>query len=224
LIDKRVNSVADAVAGVRDGATVLVAGFGDVGIANTLIEALQAQGARDLTVVSNNTGNGDYGLARLITSGHVRKVICSFPRSGDYSGFVEAYNAGRIELELVPLGTISARVRCAAAGLGGFYSPVSVGTRLAEGKETREIDGRQYVFEPPLKGDVALIKAHRGDRWGNLTYRKAGRNFNPVMAMAADLTIAEVSEFVQLGDLDPEAIVTPGIYVDRLMVLGGGGA
>jgi 3-oxoadipate CoA-transferase alpha subunit len=224
LIDKRVNSVADAVAGVRDGATVLVAGFGDVGIANTLIEALQAQGARDLTVVSNNTGNGDYGLARLITSGHVRKVICSFPRSGDYSGFVEAYNAGRIELELVPQGTISERVRCAAAGLGGFYSPVSVGTRLAEGKETREIDGRQYVFEPPLKGDVALIKAHRGDRWGNLTYRKAGRNFNPVMAMAADLTIAEVSEFVQLGDLDPEAIVTPGIYVDRLMVLGGGGA
>jgi 3-oxoadipate CoA-transferase alpha subunit len=224
LIDKRVSSVADAVAGVRDGATVLVAGFGDVGIANTLIEALQAQGARDLTVVSNNTGNGDYGLARLITSGHVRKVICSFPRSGDYSGFVEAYNAGRIELELVPQGTISERVRCAAAGLGGFYSPVSVGTRLAEGKETREIDGRQYVFESPLKGDVALIKAHRGDRWGNLTYRKAGRNFNPVMAMAADLTIAEVSEFVQLGDLDPEAIVTPGIYVDRLMVLGGVGA
>lgn len=221
MIDKRVQSAAEAVTGVRDGATVLVAGFGDVGIANTLIEALQAQGARDLTVVSNNTGNGDYGLARLITSGHVRKVICSFPRSGDYSGFVEAYNAKRIELELVPQGTISERMRCAAAGLGGFYCPVSVGTRLAQGKETREIDGREYVFEKPIKGDIALVKAHRGDRWGNLVYRKAARNFNPVVAMAAKLTVAEVSEFAELGDLDPEAIVTPGIFVDRLLVLGG---
>jgi 3-oxoadipate CoA-transferase alpha subunit len=207
------------LAGIRDGAVVLVAGFGDVGIANTLIEALLEQGARDLTVVSNNTGNGDWGLARLITSGHVRKVICSFPRSGDFSGFVEAYNAKRIELELVPQGTISERMRCAAAGLGGFYSPVSVGTRLAAGKEAREIDGRQYVLERPIKGDVALLKAHRGDRWGNLTYRKAARNFNPVMAMAADLTIAEVSEFVPLGELDPEVIVTPGIFVDRVFLL-----
>jgi 3-oxoadipate CoA-transferase alpha subunit len=219
LIDKRVHSLADALAGIRDGAVVLVAGFGDVGIANTLIEALLEQGARDLTVVSNNTGNGDWGLARLITSGHVRKVICSFPRSGDFSGFVEAYNAKRIELELVPQGTISERMRCAAAGLGGFYSPVSVGTRLAAGKEAREIDGRQYVLERPIKGDVALLKAHRGDRWGNLTYRKAARNFNPVMAMAADLTIAEVSEFVPLGELDPEVIVTPGIFVDRVFLL-----
>jgi len=219
LIDKRVHSLAEALAGIRDGAVVLVAGFGDVGIANTLIEALQEQGARDLTVVSNNTGNGDWGLARLITSGHVRKVICSFPRSGDFSGFVEAYNAKRIELELVPQGTISERMRCAAAGLGGFYSPVSVGTRLAAGKEVREIDGREYVFERPIKGDVALLKAHRGDRWGNLTYRKAARNFNPVMAMAADLTIAEVSEFVPLGELDPEVIVTPGIFVDRVYLL-----
>ena len=217
MIDKRVHSLADALAGIRDGAVVLVAGFGDVGIANTLIEALQEQGARDLTVVSNN--NGDWGLARLITSGHVRKVICSFPRSGDFSGFVEAYNAKRIELELVPQGTISERMRCAAAGLGGFYSPVSVGTRLAAGKEVREIDGREYVLERPIKGDVALLKAQRGDRWGNLTYLKAARNFNPVMAMAADLTIAEVSEFVPLGELDPEIIVTPGIFVDRVYLL-----
>ncbi len=220
MIDKRVRTLAEAVAGIKDGSTVLVAGFGDVGIANTMIEALQEQGARNLTIVSNNTGNGNYGLARLITSGHVRKVICSFPRSGDYSGFVEAYNAGRIELELVPQGTISERMRCAAAGLGGFYSPVSVGTRLGEGKETREIDGRQYVFEKPIKGDVAILKAHKADRWGNLVYRKSARNFNPIMAMAADLTIVEVTHFVELGELDPEAVVTPGIFVDRVFVLG----
>jgi 3-oxoadipate CoA-transferase, alpha subunit len=220
VIDKRVRTLAEAVAGIKDGSTVLVAGFGDVGIANTMIEALQEQGARNLTVVSNNTGNGNYGLARLITSGHVRKVICSFPRSGDYSGFVEAYNAGRIELELVPQGTISERMRCAAAGLGGFYSPVSVGTRLGEGKEMREIDGRQYVFEKPIKGDVAILKAHKADRWGNLLYRKSARNFNPIMAMAADLTVVEVTHFVELGELDPEAVVTPGIFVDRVFVLG----
>jgi 3-oxoadipate CoA-transferase alpha subunit len=220
VIDKRVRTLAEAVAGIKDGSTVLVAGFGDVGIANTMIEALQEQGARNLTVVSNNTGNGNYGLARLITSGHVRKVICSFPRSGDYSGFVEAYNAKRIELELVPQGTISERMRCAAAGLGGFYSPVSVGTRLGEGKETREIDGRQYVFEKPIKGDVAILKAHKADRWGNLVYRKSARNFNPIMAMAADLTVVEVTHFVELGELDPEAVVTPGIFVDRVFVLG----
>lgn len=220
MIDKRVRTLAEAVAGIKDGSTVLVAGFGDVGIANTMIEALQEQGARNLTIVSNNTGNGNYGLARLITSGHVRKVICSFPRSGDYSGFVEAYNAKRIELELVPQGTISERMRCAAAGLGGFYSPVSVGTRLGEGKETREIDGRQYVFEKPIKGDVAILKAHKADRWGNLVYRKSARNFNPIMAMAADLTVVEVTHFVELGELDPEAVVTPGIFVDRVFVLG----
>ncbi len=221
MIDKRVNTVVEAVAGIRDGSTVLVAGFGDVGIANTTIEALQAQGARDLTIVSNNTGNGNYGLARLITSGHVRKVICSFPRSGDFSGFVEAYNAGRIELEIVPQGTISERIRCAAAGLGGFFSPVSAGTKLGQGKEVREINGRPHVFEKPLKGDVAIIKAHKADRWGNLTYRKSARNFNPIMAMAADLTIVEAAEFVELGALDPECVVTPGIFVDRIFVLGG---
>ncbi len=220
MIDKRVKTMAEAVAGVRDGSTVLVAGFGDVGIPNQLIEGLQDQGARDLTIVSNNCGNGNYGLARLITSGHVRKVICSYPRSGDYSGFVEAYKAGRIELELTPQGTISERMRCAAAGLGGFFSPVSVGTRLGEGKEVREIDGRKYVFEKPLKGDVALIKAHKADRWGNLTYNKAARNFNPISAMAADLTIVQTTHFVELGTLDPEAIITPGIFVDRVLVLG----
>lgn len=220
MINKRVQSLSDAVAGVRDGSTVLVGGFGDVGIANAMLEALQAQGARDLTIVSNNTGNGDWGLARLITSGHVRKVICSFPRSGDYSGFVKAYNEKRVELELVPQGTIAERTRCAAAGLGGFFSPVSAGTKLGEGKETREIDGRLYVFERPIKGDVAIIKADTADRWGNLTYRKSARNFNPVFAMAADLTIVEATRFVELGQLDPEAVVTPGVFVDRVFVPG----
>ena len=218
MIDKRVKTVNDAVAGIRDGSTVLVAGFGDVGIANSTIEALQAQGARDLTIVSNNTGNGDYGLARLITSGHVRKVICSFPRSGDYSGFVEAYNAGRIELELVPQGTISERLRCAAAGLGGFFCPVSAGTRLAQGKETREIDGRPYVFEKPLKGDVAIVKAHKADRWGNLTYRKSARNFNPIMAMAATVVLAEAQSIVPVGVIPPDAVMTPAVLVRHLIL------
>jgi 3-oxoadipate CoA-transferase alpha subunit len=221
VIDKRVKSLAEAVAGVKDGSTVLVAGFGDVGIPNPLIEALQAQGAKDLTIVSNNAGNGDYGLARLITSGHVRKIICSFPRSGDYGGFVEAYKAGRIELELTPQGTISERMRAAGVGLGGFFSPVGAGTKLGEGKETRTIDGKLYVFEKPLRGDVALIKAHKADRWGNLTYRKSARNFNPIAAMAADLTIVQAEEYVELGTLDPETVVTPGIFVDRVVIVGG---
>jgi 3-oxoadipate CoA-transferase alpha subunit len=220
LINKRVASLAEALSGVRDGSTVLVAGFGDVGIANTLIEALQDRGVRELTVVANNTGNGNWGLGRLVASGQVRKVICSFPRSGDYSEFVKAYNAGRIELEVVPQGTLSERARCAAAGLGGFFSPVSAGTKLGAGKETREIDGRLHVFESPIKGDLALIKAFRADRWGNLTYHKAARNFNPVFAMAADLTVAQATHFVELGELDPEAVVTPGIFVDRVFVAG----
>ena len=221
MINKRVASLDDALSGVRDGSTVLVAGFGDVGIANTLIEALQDRGVRDLTVVANNTGNGNWGLGRLVISGQVRKLICSFPRSGEYAEFVKAYNAGRIELEVVPQGTISERARCGAAGLGGFFSPVSAGTKLGEGKETREIDGRLHVFEQPLKGDLALIRAHQADRWGNLTYRKSARNFNPVFAMAAELTVAEVTQFVELGALDPEAVVTPGIFVDRVFVPGG---
>lgn len=221
MIDKQVASPQAAVAGVKDGATVLVAGFGQVGVAEHLLEALHDQGARELTVVANNSGSGDSGLARLIDAGRVRKIICSFPRAGDPRAFVAAYRAGRIELEVVPQGTISERIRCAAAGLGGFFSPVSAGTQLGEGKETREIDGRLHVFEKPLKGDVALIKAAMADRWGNLVYRKSGRNFNPVMAMGADLTIVEVDAMVELGAMDPEAVVTPSIFVDRIVVTGG---
>jgi 3-oxoadipate CoA-transferase alpha subunit len=220
LIDKQVKTTADAVAGVRDGSTVLVAGFGAVGVADNLLDALYEQGAKELTIVANNSGNGDVGLARLINSGRVRKVICSFPRSGDYSAFLKAYRAKTLELELVPQGTISERMRCAAAGLGGFFSPVSAHTKLAEGKETREIDGRLHVFEKPLKGDVALIKANKADRWGNLTYLRSARNFNPVMAMAAELTVVEVDTMVELGEMDPEAIVTPSIFVDRVVVVG----
>ena len=221
MIDKTVGSLEAAVADIRDGATVLCAGFGAVGAPDELIDALQAQGARDLVVVANNAGNGRTGLAGLIASGHVRKVICSYPRSSDSTAFDDAYKAGKIELELVPQGTISERMRCAAAGLGGFYSPVGVGTKLAEGKETREIDGRLYVYEKPLKGDVALLKADRADRWGNLTYRKSARNFNPTMAMAAALSIVQVREIVALGALDPENVATPGIFIDRVVQLGG---
>lgn len=220
MIDKRVKSTAEAVAGVRDGSIVLVAGFGAVGVADHLLEALHDQGARDLTIVANNSGNGDTGLARLINSGRVRKVICSYPRSGDYSAFLKAYRDKTLELELVPQGTISERMRCAAAGLGGFFSPVSAGTKLADGKETREIDGRLHVFEMPLKGDVALLKADKADRWGNLTYLKSARNFNPVMAMAAELSVVEVNSIVELGAMDPEAVATPSIFVDRVVVVG----
>jgi 3-oxoadipate CoA-transferase alpha subunit len=221
MIDKIIGSLEAAVADIKDGAIVLCAGFGAVGAPDELIDALQAQGARDLVVVSNNAGNGRTGLAGLIASGHVRKVICSYPRSTDSTAFDDAYKAGKIELELVPQGTISERMRCAAAGLGGFYSPVGVGTRLGEGKEAREIDGRLYVFERPLKGDVALLKADRADRWGNLTYRKSARNFNPTMAMAAALSIVQVREIVALGAIDPESVATPGIFIDRVVQLGG---
>jgi 3-oxoadipate CoA-transferase alpha subunit len=217
MIDKRVKTLAEAVAGVRDGSVVLCAGFGGAGLPDALCEALVEQGARDLTIVANNAGTGRRGLAALLAAGQVRKIICSFPRSAGSVVFEELYAQGRIELELVPQGTMSERMRCAAAGLGGFYSPVSVGTRLAEGKEHREIDGRLYVLEKPLKGDVALIAAERGDRWGNLVYRKSARNFNPTMAMAADLSIAQVRHVVELGELDPEVIVTPGIFIDRLV-------
>jgi 3-oxoadipate CoA-transferase alpha subunit len=221
VINKQVATAQDAVAGIKDGATVLVAGFGSVGMAETLLDALHDQGAKGLTIVANNAGNGDTGLARLIDAGRVSKVICSFPRSGDYRAFLEAYKAKRLELELVPQGTISERIRCAAAGLGGFFSPVSAGTKLGEGKETREINGRLHVFEKPLKGDVALVRAAKADRWGNLVYRKSARNFNPVMAMGAELTIAEVEAMVDLGDLDPEIVGTPNIFVDRVLVTGG---
>jgi 3-oxoadipate CoA-transferase alpha subunit len=222
LINKEVKTCAEAVAGISDGAIVLVAGFGAVGVADHLLDALHDQGAKELTVVANNAGTGDYGLAKLIDSGRVRKVICSYPRSGDYRAFLAAYRARSLELELVPQGTISERMRCAAAGLGGFFSPVSAGTKLAEGKETREIGGRLHVFESPLKGDVALIKARTADRWGNLAYAKSARNFNPVMATAAELTVVEVDTMVELGEMDPEAIVTPSIFVDRVVVVGEG--
>ncbi len=219
MIDKRVKSLAEAVAGVKDGATVLCAGFGAVGEPVELINALLEQGARDLVIVSNNAGTGDTGLAGLIKAGRVRKVICSYPRTTDPHCFDAAYKAGKVELELVPQGTISERMRAAAAGIGGFYTRVSAGTKLGEGKETREIDGHLHVLEKPIKGDLALIRADRADRWGNLVYRKSARNFNPVMAMAAQLTVAQVREFVGLGELDPEAIHTPGIFVDRIVVV-----
>ncbi|HZT87605.1 MAG TPA: 3-oxoacid CoA-transferase subunit A [Stellaceae bacterium] len=221
MIDKRVRSLAEAVDGIKDGSVVLAGGFGGAGSPEALYAALLEQGAKDLTIVNNNAGTGRTGLAGLMDAGRVRKIICSFPRSAGSVVFEELYAQGRIELELVPQGILSERMRCAAAGLGGFFSPVSVGTRLAEGKEEREIDGRRYVLEKPLRGDVALIKADRGDRWGNLTYRKSARNFNPTMAQAAALSIAQVSRFVELGGIDPEHVITPGIFVDRLVEVPG---
>lgn len=211
-------SVEAAVTGIRDGSVVLVGGFGLAGMPVHLIDGLIEQGATDLTIVSNNAGNGDSGLAALLAKRRVRKVICSFPRQVDSWVFDGLYRAGAIELEVVPQGTLAERMRAAGAGLGGFYCPTGVGTLLARGKETREIDGRRYVLELPLKGDVALIAAHRADRLGNLVYRKTARNFGPVMATAADLVIAEVDEVVPTGDLDPETVVTPCIYVDRVVV------
>ncbi len=217
MIDKIAASVAEALAGVRDGATVLIGGFGTSGIPSELIDGLIEQGARDLTVVNNNAGNGDVGLAALLKTGRVRKIICSFPRQVDSHVFDALYRSGRIELELVPQGTLAERMRAAGAGIGAFYCPTAFGTELAKGKETREIGGRQYVLEYPIHGDVALIKAEAGDRWGNLVYRKAARNFGPVMATAAKLTVASVFEVKELGELDPERIVTPGIYVGKIV-------
>jgi 3-oxoadipate CoA-transferase alpha subunit len=207
----------EAVAGVEDGSTVLVGGFGMAGMPVQLIDALIRQGAKDLTVVSNNAGNGDTGLAALLAKGRVRKVICSFPRQADSWVFDDLYRSGRIELEVVPQGNLAERMRAAGAGIGAFYCPTGVGTLLAEGKETREIDGRTYVLEYPIKGDVALIGAYRADRMGNLVYRKTARNFGPVMATAATTVIAQVREIVDTGSLDPEAVVTPGIYVDHVV-------
>jgi 3-oxoadipate CoA-transferase alpha subunit len=217
MIDKIAASIADALQGVPDGATVLIGGFGTSGIPGELIEGLLAQGAKELTVVNNNAGNGDTGLAALLAAGRVRKIICSFPRQVDSHVFDGLYRSGRIELELVPQGNLAERMRAAGAGIGAFYGPSSYGTPLAEGKETREIDGRHYVLEYPIRGDVALIKAERGDRWGNLVYRKAARNFGPVMAMAAERTIASVYDIAELGELDPESVVTPGIFVSKIV-------
>lgn len=217
MIDKTLPSLAQAVADVRDGATVMIGGFGGAGQPTELVEALLAQGARDLTLVNNNAGNGETGLAALLKAGRVRKLICSFPRQADSHVFEALYRAGRIELELVPQGNLAERIRAAGAGVGAFYTPTGYGTELARGKETRRIDGRDHVLEYPIRADLALIKALRGDRWGNLVYRKAARNFNPVMATAATTTVAQVSEIVDLGALDPEHIVTPGIFVDRVV-------
>jgi len=217
MIDKRVRSLAEAVAGIKNGSVVLTGGFGGAGSPEALYGALLEQGAKDLTIVNNNAGTGRTGLAGLMDAGRVSKIICSFPRSSGSVVFEELYREGRIELELVPQGILSERMRCAAAGLGGFWSPTGVGTRLAEGKEEREINGKRYVLERPLKGDVALLKADRGDRWGNLTYNKSARNFNPTMAQAADLSIVQIREFVELGQIDPEHVVTPGIFIDRMV-------
>ncbi|MBX3589650.1 MAG: 3-oxoacid CoA-transferase subunit A [Burkholderiaceae bacterium] len=217
MIDKTVASVAEAVAGIHDGATVMIGGFGAAGMPAELIDALIAQGARDLTIVNNNAGNGDTGLAALLKAGRVRKIVCSFPRQTDSWVFDELYRSGRIELELVPQGNLAERIRAAGAGIGAFFTPTGYGTQLAEGKETRRIDGRDYVLEHPIRADFALIKALRGDRWGNLVYRKTARNFGPIMASAAKCAIVQVDEIVPLGALDPEAIVTPGIFVRRVV-------
>jgi 3-oxoadipate CoA-transferase alpha subunit len=217
MINKIAASIAEALAGVKDGSTVLIGGFGTSGIPGELIDGLIAQGAKDLTVVNNNAGNADHGLAALLKSGRVRKIICSFPRQVDSHVFDELYRSGKIELELVPQGNLAERMRAAGAGIGAFFCPTSYGTELAKGKETREIDGRHYVLEYPIHGDVALIKAEAGDRWGNLVYRKAARNFGPVMAAAAKHTVASVYEIRELGKLDPEAVVTPGIYVGKIV-------
>jgi 3-oxoadipate CoA-transferase, alpha subunit len=216
-MDKIMASAAEAVEGIKHGSTVLVGGFGTAGMPFALIDALIAQGAGELVIVSNNAGNGDTGLAALLKAGRVRKVVCSFPRQTDSWVFDGLYRAGRIELEVVPQGNLAERIRAAGAGIGAFYCPTGYGTLLAADRETRRIAGRDYVLEFPIHADVALIKAHKGDRWGNLVYRKTARNFGPVMAMAAKLTIAEVSEVVEVGALDPEAVVTPGIFVQRIV-------
>ena len=217
MIDKTFRTAADALADVRDGAIVMVGGFGTAGQPNELLDALVAQGARELTIVCNNAGNGDAGLAALLAAGRVRRIICSFPRQADSWHFDRLYREGRIELELVPQGNLAERIRAAGAGIAGFFTPTGYGTDLAQGKETRLIDGRGYVLETPIHADVALIKAERGDRWGNLVYRKTARNFGPVMAMAAKTTVATVHEIVPLGALDPEAVVTPGLFVHRVV-------
>ncbi len=217
MINKIFASLQEAVGDIHDGATVMIGGFGNAGMPAALIDALIAQGARDLTIVNNNAGNGDTGLAALLKAKRVRKIICSFPRQSDSHVFDALYRAGEIELELTPQGNLAERIRAAGAGIGGFFTPTGYGTLLAEGKETREINGRHYVLEAPIHADFALIKAHRGDRWGNLVYRKTARNFGPIMAMAARCAIAQVSEVVELGELDPENIVTPGIFVQRVV-------
>ncbi|HEY2967363.1 MAG TPA: 3-oxoacid CoA-transferase subunit A [Casimicrobiaceae bacterium] len=217
MINKVIASAALAVADIPNGATVMIGGFGTAGMPSELIDALIAKGSKDLTIVNNNAGNGDSGLAALLKARQVKKIICSFPRQTDSWVFDGLYKTGDIELELVPQGNLAERIRAAGAGIGAFYTPTGYGTPLAEGKETRHIDGRDYVLEYPIHADFALIKALRGDRWGNLVYRKTARNFGPIMAAAAKCTIAQVREIVNLGDLDPENVVTPGIFIQRVV-------
>jgi len=217
MINKIALSVADALADVKDGSTILIGGFGTAGIPNELIDGLIEQGAKDLTVVNNNAGNGETGLAALLNTGRVRKIICSFPRQADSQIFDALYRSGKLELELVPQGNLAELIRAAGAGIGAFFCPTGYGTELAGDRETREINGTQYVLEYPIHGDVAFVKAECGDRWGNLTYRKAARNFGPVMATAARKTVATVHDIVELGSLDPETIVTPGIFVHQIV-------
>ena len=219
MIDKRVDNLEVALSGIEDGSTILVGGFGNAGSPIRLLEALIDQGAKELTIVSNNAGEGKFGLAALMKAGRISKVICSYPRSSGSVIFEELYAQGKIDLEVVPQGTLSERMRAAGAGIGGFFTPTSAGTLLGADKETREIDGKLHVLEAPLKGDVALIKGDVGDRWGNLTYNKTARNFGPTMAMAADLTIAQVQTIRELGEINPEYVVTPGIFVDRVIEL-----
>jgi len=217
MINKLVGSPEAALTDLHDGATVMIGGFGTAGLPNELIEALLARGSRELTIVNNNAGNGDTGLAALLAAKRVRKIICSFPRQSDSHHFDALYRAGQIELELVPQGNLAERIRAAGAGIGGFFTPTGYGTDLAKGKETRVINGRGYVLEAPIHADFALIKAERGDRWGNLVYRMTARNFGPIMAMAAEVAVATVHEVVELGSLDPEAVVTPGLFVQRMV-------
>ena len=219
MVDKTVPSLNAAVADIYDGATVMIGGFGTAGMPSELIDALIEEGAKDLTIVNNNAGNGDTGLAALLKARRVKKIICSFPRQADSYVFDGLYRAGEIELELVPQGNLAARIQAAGAGLGAIFTPTGYGTLLAEGKETREIQGRDYVLEYPIYADFALIKAYQGDRWGNLIYRKTARNFGPIMAAAAKCTIAQVNEIVPLGALDPEVVVTPGIFVKRVVAV-----
>lgn len=217
MIDKIIDTVEEALAGVGDGATIMIGGFGGAGQPNELINGLIAQGAKDLVIVNNNAGNGETGIAALLKAGRVRKIICSFPRQADSHVFDGLYRSGKLELELVPQGNLAERIRAAGAGIGAFFTPTGYGTELGKGKEARAINGRMQVLEYPIHADLALIKAERGDRWGNLTYRKTARNFGPIMASAAKITVASVHEIAELGDIDPETVITPGIFVQRVV-------
>ena len=221
MVNKIVPGLRDALAGIHDGATIMIGGFGNAGMPRELIDGLIDQGATDLTIVNNNAGNGDTGLAALLAARRVKKIICSFPRQADSHVFDGLYRSGELRLELTPQGNLAERIRAAGAGVGAFFSPTGYGTLLAEGKETRLINGKNYVLEYPIHADFALIKAFKADRWGNLVYRKAARNFGPIMAMAAKCTIVQVDQVVELGELDPEVIVTPGIFVQRIVQVNG---